>query len=85
MSQTTGFGWVGGFVAKDMGVVDQEFCPAALWPSVPVWLLETPKVDLELIEARMRHKKTDLVNEHYCHIENRYRVDRRIQQLELLH
>lgn len=50
-------------MARDMGVVDQEFCPAVLWPSVLVWLLETLKVDLELLEARVRNKKTDLVND----------------------
>lgn len=43
VARITGFGWVGGLVARVARVVDQEFCPAVLWPSGPVWLLDTPK------------------------------------------
>ncbi len=64
---------VGGLVVRHMGEGDQEFCPAVLWPSLPVWLLETQKVDLELLEARVRNRKVDLVNEDYDHIENWYK------------
>ncbi|XP_055499259.1 uncharacterized protein LOC129701820 isoform X1 [Leucoraja erinacea] len=73
VAQDGSFGWIGGVVARDMGVENKEFCPAILWPSVPIWLLNIPKVDLEIWEEKRRNKNSDLKTEYHNHIDNRYR------------
>lgn len=49
-------------VAKDMGIDNKDFCPIAFWPLVPLWVLETPKIDLELLEAMLGNMNLDLVH-----------------------
>uniref|UniRef100_A0A3Q3FG90 SPRY-associated domain-containing protein n=1 Tax=Labrus bergylta TaxID=56723 RepID=A0A3Q3FG90_9LABR len=66
------FGWIGDRVARDMGVYDKDISPAVLWPPVPMWMLETAEVDLELLKIKERKRNVDLVSEFYEHIEQRY-------------
>lgn len=60
--QVPSFGWTGELVAKDMGIDNKDFCPIAFWPLVPLWVLETPKIYLELLEAMLGNMNLDLVH-----------------------
>ena len=55
-----------------MGLDDKTFCPVVSWPSIPLWILETPNIDLEILERKL-DGNLDLVYEYYSHIKEKYR------------
>ena len=63
------FGWTREAVAQEMSIYDKNFCPRVLWPSVPLWQLEVPKIDLEELEI---NPESNLVHQFQCHIIKRY-------------
>ena len=50
--QASSFGWSGELVAKEMGLDDKTFCPIVLWPSIPLWILETFNIDLQILKMK---------------------------------
>ena len=48
VAKLSSFGWTGEVVAQELLVTDQIFCPAVLWPRIPLWQLDVPKVDVGL-------------------------------------
>lgn len=61
VAQASSLGWTGELVARDTGTADKEFCPVVLWPSVPLRVLEAPRIDLESLESKLRSKTSDQV------------------------
>ena len=50
-----------------------EFCPTAVWPVIPVWVMETMVVDMKLLEMKARMEGVDLVSEFNSYEEAKYR------------
>lgn len=48
-----------------MGINNKEFEENNIWPNRPVWILEYPKVDKELLNTRQSDKSSDTVAEYY--------------------
>ena len=42
-------GWTGEAVAREMSICDKNVCTGVPWPSVPLWELEVPKIDVEVL------------------------------------
>lgn len=59
-------------LAQEMSMRDKNFCPGVLWPSVPLWQLEVPKTDLEILGIKSDNPESNLVHEFQCHIRGRY-------------
>ena len=66
------FGWTGEAVAQEVSIHDKNFCPGVLWPSVPLWQLEVPKIDLEVLGIKSDNPESSLVHEFQCHIRERH-------------
>ena len=43
-----------------------------MWPSIPLWHLEVPKNDLELLKVKSENLEMDLVNVFQCHVQEKY-------------
>ncbi|CAJ1050797.1 hypothetical protein PFLUV_G00147380 [Xyrichtys novacula] len=67
------FGWTGEEVAQDTGIYRETFCPAVMWPVTPLWLLETPNVDLELLGTRPKTGEADVICQFQDRVEEKYR------------
>ena len=50
-------------MAQEMSIHHNNFCPGVLWPSVPLWQLEIPKTDLEMLGIKSENPELDLVRE----------------------
>lgn len=72
-TKKTSFGWTGDQMAKDTGVYDKEFGANVVWPIRPVWELETPCVDLELLKIKRNNKNADLNTVYYSYKECKYK------------
>ncbi|KAL7374966.1 hypothetical protein ABVT39_009897, partial [Epinephelus coioides] len=59
-------------VAQELSVLDKPFCPTVLWPQIPIWQLEVPKVDFGLLEIKARNKAADMGFEFQCYVRERY-------------
>ena len=58
---------------REMSIHDKNFCPGVpCWPSVPLWQLEVPKIDLEVLGIESDNPESYLVREFQCHIIERY-------------
>ena len=56
-------------VAQEMLIYDKNFSTGELWPSVPLWQLEVPKIDLEVLEIKSDNPESNLVHQFQSHIE----------------
>lgn len=72
VASLSSFGWTGEAVAQEMSIHDKNFCPGGLWPSVPLWQLEVPNTDLEILGIKSDNPEANLVYEFQCHIRERY-------------
>lgn len=53
-AQLKSFGWVIEQKAREMGLHELDVCPTICFPTVPLWLLSTPTVDLGLLDLKER-------------------------------
>ena len=67
------FEWTRKAVAREMSIHDKNFCTGVLWPSVPLWELEVPKIDLKVLEFKSDNPESNLVHQFQCRVIERYK------------